>query len=193
MSKEMLKKAKEILPTVTFIQRDCSKPLFDMGTFDLIFSNAFVKWLSNQEDFISNTFFTLNENGIFAAQIPLFEEMSANQCIIKAEKIFADKFKGIEEDKCVLHSASEYYDMIAKSTDKIEMWITDYCHEMDNHGKILEFLKGAALRPYIERLNGEEQKLFMDGVMKNLEIEYQYQANGKILFPFKRLFLGGQK
>lgn len=100
---------------------------------------------------------------------------------------------GIEKDKYVLHSASKYYDMVAKSTDKIEMWITDYCHEMDNHGKILEFLRGAALCPYINRLNEEEQKLFMDEVLKNLEIEYHYQANGKILFPFKRLFLVGQK
>lgn len=117
LSKEMLEKAREILPTVTFIQRDCSKLLFDMGTFDLIFSNAFVQWLPNQEDFMSNAFSMLNENGIFATQIPLFEEMPANQCIIKTEKIFADKFKGIEKDKYVLHSTSEYYDMIAKCID----------------------------------------------------------------------------
>ena len=71
--------------------------------------------------------------------------------------------------------------------------ITDYCYEMENHGKILGFLMGAALRPYIDRLNEEEQKVFMDEVMKNLEVEYHYQANGKILFPFKRLFLVGQK
>ena len=154
-----------------------------MGAFDLIFSNAFVQWLPNQKDFISNVFSMLDENGIFAAQIPLFEEMPVNQCIIKAEKIFADKFNGIGENKYVLHSASEYYDM----------WITDYCHEMDNHEKILEFLKGAALRPYIERLNEKEQILFMNEVMKNLEIEYHYQENGKILFPFKSLFLLGQK
>lgn len=192
LSKEMLENAREILPTVTFIQRDCSKPLLDVGTFDLIFSNAFIQWLPNQEEFITNAFSMLNENGIFAAQIPLFQEMPANQCIIKAEKLFADKFKGIEADKFVLHSASEYYNMVAKCTNKIEMWITDYCHEMDNHGKILEFLKGTALRPHIDRLNEKEQKLFMDEVLKNLEIEYHYRANGKLLFPFKRLFLVGQ-
>ena len=89
----MLKKARVILPTVTFIQRDCSKPLLDVGTFELIFSNAFVRWLPNQEDFITNTFYIPHHNT-----------------------------------------------MIAKCTDIIEMWITDYCHEMDNHGKILEFL-----------------------------------------------------
>lgn len=92
-----MEKAREILPTVTFIQRYCSKPLLDVGTFDLIFSNAFIQWLPNQEDFISNAISIRNENAIFATQIPLFEEMPANQCIIKAEKIFANNFKGLEK------------------------------------------------------------------------------------------------
>lgn len=112
-----MEKAREILPTVTFIQRDCSKLLLDLGTFDLIFSNAFVQWLPNQEEFITNAFAMMNENGIFAAQIPLFEEMPANRCIIKAEELFADKFKCIKKDKYVLHFASEYF--CSKSENKI--------------------------------------------------------------------------
>lgn len=83
--------------------------------------------------------------------------------------------------------------MAAKCTKKVDIWITDYCHEMNNHGKILEFLKGAALPPHIERINEEEQKLYMDEVTKNLEIEYYYQENGKTSFQFKRFFLVGQK
>lgn len=112
MSKEMLEKAREILSTAIFIQRDCSKPLLYLDTFDLIFSNAFVQWLPDQEKFITNAFSMLNENGIFATQIPLFEGIPANQCIIKAEEIFADKFKGIGKDKYILYSASEYYNMV---------------------------------------------------------------------------------
>lgn len=152
-----------------------------------------IQWLPSQEEFITNSFAMLNENGILAAQIPLFEEMPANECIIKAEKILADKFKGIEKDKFVLHSAQTYYDMVAKPTDKIEMWITDYCHEMDSPKNILEFLRETALHPYVELLNEEEQKLFLGEVLRNLENAYHYQANGKVLFPFKRPFLLGQK
>ena len=36
-SAEMLKKAEEMLPAVTFLQRDCREPIFDLGTFDLAF------------------------------------------------------------------------------------------------------------------------------------------------------------
>lgn len=193
LSDEMLEKAKEALPAVTFVQRDCSKPLDDMGRFDLIFSNAFIQWLPDQEEFIANSFKLLHADGIFAAQIPLFEEMPANQCIIRAEKMFAHKLKGIEKDKYVFHSASEYYDMMARHTDRIEMWITDYCHEMDSPSDILGFLKGTALHLHMERLGGEELEAFMDEVLRNLTKEYHRQANGKVLFPFKRLFLVGRK
>ena len=164
-----------------------------MGMFDLIFSNAFIQWLHNQEDFISNSFFMLNKEGIFASQIPLFEEMPAYNCILEAAKIFSDKFKNIEKDNFVLHSASEYYDIISKFTDNVEIWITDYCHQMDRHKNILEFLSGTALIPYMKRLDEDEQKLFLNNILDNLESSYRCQANGKLLFPFKRFFVVAQK
>lgn len=193
LSEEMLQKARETLSSVIFLQRDCSKSLNDLGKFDLIFSNAFLQWIPNQEEFIANAFNMLTEGGVFATQIPLFEEMTANQCIMDAEKIMADKFIGIEAEKYVLHSSSEYYDMLSNSTNKISMWVTDYCHEMENHIQVLDFLKGAALRPYLDRLNENEQTIFMKEVLKNIENSYPPQQNGKILFPFKRLFLIGEK
>ena len=47
LSNEMLAKAKEAVLAATFIQRDSSKSLKDMGMFDLIFSNAFLQWIPN--------------------------------------------------------------------------------------------------------------------------------------------------
>lgn len=149
MSEEMLQNARETVPTVTFIQRDCSKSLSDMEKFHLIFSNAFLQWIPNQEEFMARSFDLLYKGGVFAAQVPLFGEMPANQCILEA-------------DKYVLHSASQYYDMLLNSTHNITMWVTEYCHEMENHNKVLGFLKGAALRPHIDRLDQKEQTIFMD-------------------------------
>lgn len=193
LSAEMLHKAREVLPMVTFLQRDCSKSLADLGTFDLLFSNAFLQWLPNQKEFITNAFALLNENGVFAAQIPLFAEMPAYRCMEKAEKKAADLLKGIEADKYVFHEVTEYYNMMVDSTDKMEMWITDYCHEMDSPESILDFLKGTALRPHMQRLNPKALQEFLQEVLQNLEQAYPRQKNGKVLFPFKRLFLIGEK
>lgn len=193
LSAQMLEKAKLTLPTVLFEQRDCRESLDDMGNFDLVFSNAFLQWLPNQEAFIHNSFEMLNEKGVFAAQIPLFEEMPANECILVAESVLNDSFSHNDLDNFALHSASEYYDMLAKVTNKIIMWSTDYYHEMNDHHEILEFLKGAALRPYFDLLTEKEQEVFMAEVQKNIEKAYPLQQNGKVLFPFKRLFLIGEK
>lgn len=193
LSEEMLQKARETLPAITFLQRDCSTSLSDLGTFDLIFSNAFLQWIPKQEDFIAESFAMLKDNGVFATQLPLFHEMPAHQCIKDAEAIMAEKFIGIEADSYVLHSASEYYDMLSNVTTKCSIWVTEYYHEMKHHQQVLDFLKGAALRPYLDRLQEQEQSTFLKEVLHNLERAYPCQKNGTILFPFKRLFLIGEK
>lgn len=191
LSEEMLQKARESLTNVTFIQRDCSKPLSDMGIFDLIFSNAFLQWLSNQEEFISNSFDMLSAGGIFAAQIPLFDEMPASRCILNAEKYLSDHFTGVAKPGS--RSPSEYYEIISKHTEKVAIWVTDYYHEMDSQENILDFLKGTALHPYMDILDENDRNVFLSEVLNSLKRSYPCQQNGKVLFPFKRLFLVGEK
>lgn len=189
LSEEMLKKAKESLTSVTFIQRDCSKSLLDMGIFDLIFSNAFLQWIPNQEEFIGNSFEMLGKNGVFAAQIPLFDEMPASRCIADA----ASDLHFTEAAKPASLSPSEYYEIMSKHTEKVTVWVTDYYHEMDSQEKILDFLRGTALHPYMEALDDRGQHEFLSEVLNNLKSSYPCRQNGKVLFPFKRLFLVGEK
>lgn len=194
LSEEMLVKARKNISQAMFIRRDCSRPLFDLGTFDLIFSNAFIQWLPDQKKFMEDSFRVLGKGGVFAAQIPLFGEMPANDCILRAEELFKDKIKGIEKSRFVLHTAPEYYGMLTSFTDKTSVWITEYIHEMKDHRALLDFLKGAALRPHLECLkdgNGREQ--FLKAVLQELSEAYPVEKNGKVLFPFRRLFLIGEK
>lgn len=194
LSEEMLAKATKNITQAMFIRCDCSQPLFNLGRFDLIFSNAFIQWLPDQKEFMNNSFQMLNEGGVFAAQIPLFGEMPANTCILKVEELFADKMEEIEKSKFVLHTASEYYDMITSFTDKTSVWITEYIHEMKDYGELLNFLKGAALRPHLELLTDrKDREQFLDAVLQNLRSVYTISKNGKVLFPFRRLFLIGEK
>ena len=177
-----------------FIRRDCSRPLFDLGTFDLIFSNAFIQWLPDQKKFVGDSFRVLGKGGVFAAQIPLFGEMPANDCILRAEELFKDKIKGIEKSRFVLHTAPEYYGMLTSFTDKTSVWITEYIHEMKDHRALLDFLKGAALRPHLECLkDGTGREQFLEAVLQELSEAYPVEKNGKVLFPFRRLFLIGEK
>ncbi|HIW58400.1 MAG TPA: hypothetical protein H9880_00665 [Candidatus Anaerobutyricum avicola] len=119
--------------------------------------------------------------------------MPSSRCILEAEKIWEEPLEGIEEDKFITHTAAYYYDIFAEQTPEIHMWVTDYCHIMQNHEQILDFLRGAAFTPYQSRLDEEEMQVFAEEVLARIKEEYPTRKNGTVLFPFRRLFLTGQK
>ena len=44
----------------------------DLGRFDVVFSNAFLQWLTDQEKFLVQIRENLAEGGILALQVPNF-------------------------------------------------------------------------------------------------------------------------
>lgn len=103
LSESMLRQAKSLVEDVKWIRRDCSKKLNDLGTFDLVFSNAFLQWLHNQNEFIMNIKELLNDDGIFAIQIPAFEGMKISNIIKDTANEFDEKkelFCNINQSTC---------------------------------------------------------------------------------------------
>lgn len=47
----------------------------------------------------------LDEGGVLALQIPMFDEMSASRCITDAEKNWTQQLEGIEENKFIFDRA----------------------------------------------------------------------------------------
>lgn len=188
LSPEMLKKARKSLPGSVFLERDCGKPFDGLGTFDLVFSNALMQWLPDPKAFLRNSYDALLEGGKFAAQIPLFSEMPADDCIRRAAADF-----GLEERIFFEWDAGAYYDKMSDIFEKIEIWVTDYMHVMRCAQEILEFLSGTALRPYLEKLDAERGTVFRARVLENLKKVYPARADGRVLFPFRRLFVTGVK
>jgi len=73
---------------------------------------------------------------------------------------------------------------------RLDIWETEYCHVMDNPQAIINWFRGTGLRPYLEALENDEQRrrferMLLDGYTQ----AYPPQQDGRILFPFRRLFL----
>jgi len=193
-SVSMLEQAKETRDDVLWIQRDCSKPLKDLGKFDLVFSNAALQWLENQGNVIENLSDILLPGGVLAVQIPYFSAMTMENCISETVKTYpAEIFKGIEKELFYCDSPEFYYDELTKHFSEIELWQTNYFHVMNKHQEILEFCKSTALRPYAERFAGLEKTDFYQRILTEIRKQYPAQPNGKVLFEFKRIFFIGKK
>lgn len=68
----MLNRANEDYPNIKFVKGNIPDSLASLeNNFDLIFSNACIHWIENQRKLISDVYNKLNDNGVFAIQIPL--------------------------------------------------------------------------------------------------------------------------
>lgn len=191
-SEEMLSKARALLPDAQFVLRDCSKPLSDLGKFDIVFSNAFLQWLENQDEFVANTKELLSEGGVLAMQIPLFAEMEISKIIERSAQKFSlelgekNLFGGMGYVKNF--SAEKYYEIFSKNFSRVEMWQTNYFHQMRSSDEIVDFVRGTALLPYLERLDEARSAEFLRMLKTETAAHYKPSTNGTVLFPFYRVF-----
>ena len=191
-SESMLEEARQLPIQVEWLRRDCNKKLSEFRGADIIFSNASLQWLDDHEIVIKEWFELLADGGIIAVQIPLFDEMVAQECLNKLIRSEEWKHYFIDMEKETYHndSADCYYDMFARYTNQVEMWSTDYFHILESQKAIIDFISSTALSPYANRLPDKKLwNMFIKELEEQFKICYPSHENGKVVFKFKRLFI----
>jgi trans-aconitate 2-methyltransferase len=88
------------------------------------------------------------------------------------------------------HSADYYYEILTQMQCAFSIWETSYIHVMESHQQIVEMIQSTGLKPYLDEIHGDGQKAaFTHAVLHNLHSIYKMQSDGRVLFPFKRLFV----
>ena len=88
------------------------------------------------------------------------------------------------------HEPSFYYDVLAPHAARVDIWETEYQHIMPGPEAIVEWYKGSALRPFLEAMqSASERERFVEEYSDRIRAAFPRQPDGKILFPFRRLFL----
>ena len=83
-----------------------------------------------------------------------------------------------------------YYDLMQPLAARLEIWETEYYHVMESPSAIIEWFRGTGLRPYLEALENEGQRQrFEQMLLERYQKVYPRQNDGRILFPFRRLFI----
>jgi trans-aconitate 2-methyltransferase len=193
-SPSMIEKAKKDYPNQNWEILDAGKEDFP-DTYDIIFSNATIQWIPDHDQLFRKFFLNLNEKGLIAIQIPLFWDMPLAKAI---EKIaMGNRWKSATKEISKLftiHNYSYYFDQLSIHFDKIDIWETYYMHIMDSHVSILEMIRSTGLKPYLDGLETDnDKKDFEAQVLTEITKDYPKQKNGKVIFPFKRLFFIAKK
>lgn len=193
-SEKMIQKARQDYPHQKWIVGDAST-LDTHQTYDIVFSNAAIHWIPRHEILLQRLFQKVNENGILAIQVPTNQESPLYKAILRVSKSGKwNTFTTGREAAITYHSAEYYYGQLSLYTKEITIWETIYYHIMNSHQELIDWYKSTAMKPYLDSLPTDESRAeFEKEILIECKAAYSLQRDGKILYPFKRLFFTARK
>lgn len=193
-SASMIGMAKVACPGANFLTTDMCTDLRHLGPFDIVFANASLQWVSDQFNVIHNLFDLVGPKGVFAAQIPQYDQMPISN--VMEEVVASSRWSallGNVDPGYHFNADRSYYDWFSGPGIEVRMWATEYYHVMNGHDKIIEMMMSTGLKTYLEHIDGEGTERFIGSVKEGLMRVYPPQSDGKVLFPSKRLFVVAKK
>lgn len=187
-SEAMIAKAREALPSAVFSMGDVATWSAD-APVDLIFANAVLHWLPDHAALLPRLMGQLQSGGVLAIQMPdnLHEPSHELMREVAQAGPWAAKIGNIARDE--LGTARDYYNWLKPHAAHIDIWHTVYTHVMDGPQAVVEWVKGAGLRPYLDPLDAGEAQAFLAAYTARVASAYPSAVDGKVLFRFPRLFM----
>lgn len=188
-SDDMLRDARQRLPNVAF-------ELADIGawnpaqTYDVILANASLQWVPDHAALYPRLVSRLNSGGVLAVQTPDNLEEPAHRLAreIAASSEWASRIGDVTHPD--RHPAPYYFELLRPHCAEVDVWRTTYHHPLaGGHGAVVEWFKGSALRPYLQKLDEAAQQAFLDTYLRAISQAYPALDDGTVLLPFPRLFI----
>jgi trans-aconitate 2-methyltransferase len=157
----------------------------------VIYSNAALHWLPHHEALLPRLAGLLGPGGVLAVQMPRqFDAPSHRLLRDLAEAMFPDRFQ-FRDWVAPVAPPSAYHRLLAP-LGQVDLWETEYLQPLapvaEGH-PVRAFTQSTALRPFAARLGEGELQDFLAAYDDTLAIAYPAEADGTVLFPFRRLFL----
>jgi trans-aconitate 2-methyltransferase len=156
---------------------------------DLIFSNAALQWLPDHASLLPRLLGELAPGGVLAVQMPRNFETPAH--VLLREVACAGPWAARVAARLLRSAAAPewYHDLLAPRCAALDIWESEYLQVLGGEDPVLSWTRGTALRPVIEALAADEQERFEAEYAARLRKAYPRRADGRTLFPFRRLFI----
>jgi trans-aconitate 2-methyltransferase len=159
---------------------------------DVVFSNAALQWVPDHAAIFPRLLRQVAPGGALAVQMPNNIDAPAHRVAreLAASVAWRGRFPAGGVRVWHVHAAEFYYDLLAPHAARLDFWETEYLQVMESAEQILDWYKGTGLRPYLAGLSSsDERDKFAADYLAAIRAEYSARADGRILFPFRRLFL----
>ena len=167
----------------------------------LIYSNASLHWLTRHERLFPRLFGMLTAGGVLAVQMPR-NFANPSQTLLRdtaAKGPWAARLAPLFAPDCPTPSMLRpdpvgtpdfYYDLLApRAKGGIDLWETEYVHQLQGENAVLEWMRGTTLRPILDALDDALRAAFLDAYAAALAAAFPRRDDGKTLLNFRRLFV----
>lgn len=192
-SAEMLAQASKLLPGVTFTNQSLAEWAPEHEA-DVIYSNAALHWLPEHPSLFPKLVARLAPGGVLAVQMPKNFLAPSHTAIADTVRAGAwrHKLEPLLRPNPVLEPA-RYYAVLGPLAANLDIWETEYLQVLEGVDPVKEWTKGTWLKPFLDALDEPERIAFEQDYTRRVRAAYPALANGKTLFPFRRLFMVLQK
>lgn len=193
-SPEMIARADERArpPRLTFVRADVTAWEPD-GAPDVIVANALWQWVPSHLEVLGRLAGRLAAGGTLAFQVPgNFDAPSHTLLRALASSGRWPLPAGLLREAPVLEPAG-YLDLLARLGLEGDVWETTYLHVLHGADPVLDWVRGAALRPVLGALAPEAAAEFEAAYGAALRAAYPADGGGRTVLPFRRIFAVGYR
>ena len=188
-STAMIDQARHDYPDITWIVGDAVQ-LQTEDRYDLVFSNAALQWMPDHHVVIPKLFSFTTGRGALAVQVPADNTSALHQAVLS---VASRKEWSSYTSECAgqlnYRTSTYYYEILHQFTSNFDIWETTYFHVLDSRSDLIDWYRSTGLRPFLESLPDAKSRLaFEEDVLSECLDSYPVQSDGKVLFPFRRIF-----
>ena len=188
-SAAMLAKAATGLAGVRWVRQSLADWRADRPA-DVIYSNAALHWLPGHEHLFPALVAQLAPGGVLAVQMP--RNFSAPSHTLIADAVRAGPWRARLEPllrPSPVAAPEFYFDLLAPLVAQVDIWETEYLQVLEGTDPVKEWTKGTWLKQFLDALEEPQRSAFEGDYAARLRTAYPARADGRTLFPFRRLFI----
>jgi trans-aconitate 2-methyltransferase len=194
-SKEMLEQAASEPSDVRWAEADI-RTWRPVEPPDLIYSNATLQWVECHDELFPRLVGFLNPGGCLAVQMPLSWDAPSHRIMRETlenggpggRPLGPETVRQAVARKWV-DGAEAFYDLLVGRARTLDIWETEYLQILEGDDPVLEWVRGTGLRPVLNGLDDAEREVFLAEYARRLRAAYPARADGRTLYPFRRLFI----
>lgn len=189
-SPDMIAAAKKAYPDGKWTLADAGTWAAD-SPYDIVYSNAMLQWIPDHARLFPHLLDQVAAGGALAVQVPAHYHSPLNQVMRDAARdpAWVERMQG-PLNALTREPPAFYYDVLQPRAGRVDIWETEYNHVMDGPQAILDWFRGTGMRPFLDALETEaERQRFEQLVLEGYTKAYPKRVDGRILFPFRRLFM----